>query len=553
MYGLCMSNIRRELRAGYVLIPEKFGLEGFKWAGGVNFKALDELPESVKWWFSCLGFIRVLFIGSPIQESDELICKEIIADFFEHNCQLSPSFSRAWDGHAVAYRAIVLIDLYKISNDKTYLLPLLRKHLDFLYSEENFQGHWNHGIDQSIALIKLGECLADKIAIDLGVARLCDSLKVVVDDEGVSIEQAIHYQLYSYKQVMKSVDVINSVCDDDNILSMLNALLDKRKLMGDFLAHATKPDGSYFEIGDTPLQRAEIIGHEEADYAASLGEIGKVPKERFKVYKAGYIFGHSQWGEVKEASAYSIRFGLPRRVHGHNDHSSVIYFTDGREIIREGGFHGYTDDEHRGFLRSLKAHNVVYVEDPKLRFKSCHSHLIACSIKDKVQKYTVLSNPYDGVESTRTLVFSQNPEAMVVIDSLESDKEVRAVQRWNFGKNIILKCEGGDVLSESGGFKITQCFPYDEIRVDNEGDDGNQPLVSSGAMYQLESCSSVMTFRSGRRVTFLTVFCFSNDGDFPVVYHSKSSKKGVRRMLSISKGDNRVEVNFLDNGNVDVV
>lgn len=547
-----MNKVRRKLREGVVVTPDKFGVGEVSWAGGVNFQDLNNLPESVKWWFSCLGFLRLLFTHAPIQVSDELICKKIIIDFFENNPQSSPSFSRAWDGHAVAFRAGVLIDLYEISSSGDYLSSLLKRHLDFLFLEENFQGHWNHGIDQSIALIKLGKCLDEKPAIDVGVARLCESLSVLVDKEGVSIEQAVHYQLYNYKQVSKSVELIKTVCDDQNILSMLDGLLHKQKLMGVFLAHATRPDGSYFEIGDTPFQRAEIIGHEEADYAASLGETGQAPKERFKVYKAGYIFGRSQWNKGNEASAYSIRFGAPRVVHGHNDHSSFVYYTKGREVLREGGFHGYTDDDNRKYLRSLEAHNVVYIEDPELKFSPCHSQLVSSRVRDKFQKYTVISNPYDGVENKRTLIFSKSPEAIVVIDSLESKKEVRAAQRWSFGDKLSVEFNGSEVTSKNGVFKLIQYYPFDEIRVFNEKDGCNPSLVSTRTMYKLDKSSSVITYRSGRKVTFLTVFLFSNNGIFPNAQHKKSKSKDMRRVLDVWQGERRLRVGFLENGDVDI-
>lgn len=548
-----MNKVRRKLREGVVVTPDKFGVGEVSWAGGVSFNDLNNLPESVKWWFSCLGFLRLLFTHSPIQLSDELICKKIIMDFFENNPQSGPSFSRAWDGHAVALRAGVLIDLYDISLSGDYLSPLLKKHLDFLFLEENFQGHWNHGIDQSIALIKLGKCLDEKPAIDVGVARLCESLSILVDEEGVSIEQAIHYQLYNYKQVIRSVDIIKAVCDDQNILSMLDGLLNKQELMGSFLAHATKPDGSYFEIGDTPFQRAEIIDHKEADYAANLGEVGQAPKERYKVYQAGYIFGHSQWGKENEASAYAIRFGVPRIVHGHNDHSSVVYYTNGREVLREGGFHGYTDDENRRYLRSPRAHNLVYVENPDLKFKASHSILESSFISSCWQKYVISMSPYEGVFTRRSLVFSQDPEVMIVVDALDSEVEVRAVQSWHFGKGIYLeKKSHHEVTSSDGAVKLIQLYPFDSIEMLNEEDAGNNCLVSSGTMYDLDKCGSVKTARSGKEATFLTVISFSPNAEHPRVKHKKPKENGVRRVLEIMKEGRGVKVSFLNDGEISI-
>lgn len=346
-----MQEIRRKLRNGYIVPPEKYGISEISWRNGIDYESLSDAPESFKWWLSCLGFLKLLMTSEKFSDSDAEIVKFIIEDWAKH----SGKFSRTWDGHAVALRVEVLVETVYRMEESSWLSSILDEHLDYLVLERNFQGNWNHGIDQARSLIRISALLRNEAAKELGLNRLIDALNVVVDDEGVTVEQSIHYQLYNYKQIKMCVELLESIGLDPN--DHLKDVLKRFQLMPVFLAHATKPDGFYFEIGDTPVERAEVIPGTFAEYAASMGKSGQRIKDRVKVFEnSGYIFGRSGWGEAGRAftqeSAYSIRFGPSRKIHGHNDHFSLIYISRGREIIRDGGFHGYTDDSVRKYLRA---------------------------------------------------------------------------------------------------------------------------------------------------------------------------------------------------------
>lgn len=550
-----MKELRRKLRNGIITPPEKFGVKDIAWKGGINYVEMNLMPESVKWWLSCMGFLKLLFVNDLLADEDETISRTIIEDWYKKNPLGSCVFPRAWDGHAVALRAEVFVEVSKRSRDKEYLSNILKEHLCFLLDEKNFQGNWNHGVDQANALIRLAKFMQCEESEKIGVRRLEEALDALVDHQGVTIEQSIHYQLYNYKQIKKCIGVLMEL-DLKNKNEFFFSLLERKELMKTFLAHATRPDGNYLEIGDTPTQLAEALPKSDAEYAATLGKCGFPPLEKVKVYDAGYIFGRSGWGETRrfqDESHYAVRFGPSRIVHGHNDHGSILYYTNGREVLRDSGFHGYTADATRQFLRLIEAHNTVSISTPSMKFKGCETKLLSSQMNGGWQKFTLLSHPYDGVSHKRSIVFSRSPETIVIVDEVSSATEVTASQRWHFGDSFELrKLNDTTVESKDKLMEMRQLYSFEDLKVFNSDDEDNPTIVAGLKMYETKKCPLVITERKGTSISFLTTFAFFSEAGAPQFVHKKVGVNGVRRSLRIFDNKSNIEVLFLEGGGLDV-
>lgn len=543
------------MRGGIITMPEKFGVEDVRWRGGFDFIELERMPESAKWWLSCLGCLRRLIIDSRVSAEDAAICREIIEDFVGRNPTAEPAFPRAWDGHAAALRTGVLLDVAAGSEEAAYLDPILRNHLDFLADEDNFQGQWNHGVDQAIALIQVARRLSDREALRLGLTRIKAALDVIVDDEGVTIEQAIHYQLYNFRQISRSVALLKSIGDEsaDELIAILGQ---RQRRMRRFLAHATKPDGAYYEIGDTPLQEASSLPGAEAEFAATQGVSGTKPRTECAIYEGGYIFGRTGWGEdrpYEDESSYAMRFGPPRKIHGHFDHGSILYHALRRDILREGGFHGYTVDETRTRLRSPETHNGVTfaAEDAKLLARP--SMLVDYRITERWQSYTVRLDQYKKVSHFRTLIFCRDPEVLIVFDRLKSGQEVNAIQRWHFGDGLNFEARDRKTFRTGNRLvEVRQHHPFDTLEYFASDDAGNSSCVAGEKMYETRKCPLIMTQRKGRSPTFLTTIAVSPDGSLPSYVSGKSDETGVSRRLVVAGKNHSIELKFLDNDDLQI-
>src|SRR5581483_9092550 len=87
------------------------------------------------------------------------------------------------------------------------------------------------------------------------------------------------------------------------------------------------------------------------------------PAERNCLYRdAGYIFGRSGWGRSRpydKEMYYTARFGPGRDAHGQNDHTSLTFFAQGRNLIVEPGHIGYDAGNWRTWLQSPQSHNAL--------------------------------------------------------------------------------------------------------------------------------------------------------------------------------------------------
>lgn len=518
------------LRGGLVPTPPKYNIEPFSWQGGIDYDAYADAPESFKWWMACLGFVRILCTSNPLGAPEEAIVTEILRDWLEHNPQENPKNSRAWDAHAVAYRTETMVIVAECISDDSWLRPHLREHLEHLAAEENYAGNWNHGVDQAKSLIRVGRHLGDESAAAIGVKRLEESILSTVDDEGVTVEQAVHYHYFNYEQIVGYLPFLEG--SDTSITERLRARLEK---MPTFLAHATRPDGTWFEIGDTPYEPAKSIPGTVAEFAVTAGKSGPKPRELFKSYSNGYAFGRSGWGENKlfaEESAYALRYGEPRQIHGHLDHLSVRFVSGGVEMIKDGGFHGYTDDADREWLRSPESHSTFIARTRRKQSTGNPSKLTYTDCTDDWRSYTIVANPVQGTVLTRSVSFEFGPDVMVVWDRVDSEDATEIEQRWILPAEARL-ASAGSVIRGSGPvpFSATQLVKTENTLAIN-ADGEKAPQGATHQMYEMVPNASIQYTNHGPDGEFVTVFRFGDaDG------HSTPT---LRKRAFFSKNPTRV-------------
>jgi hypothetical protein len=169
---------------------------------------------------------------------------------------------------------------------------------------------------------------------------------------------------------------------------------------------------------------------------------GPRPTKRVSVYKAGYVFGHSGFGQARpfeKESFYSLRFGRARQVHGHFDHSSITYFAHGIPMLVDSGHDGYQDSAQRDFLRSQAAHNVLTVTGVKP--KDVSTALVRRKIEKDWQFYETADRSY-GVERTRSVLFAQGPDIAVVLDRTSASRTTHSYrQLWHLDPSMKVQRE----------------------------------------------------------------------------------------------------------------
>ena len=330
-----------------------------------------------------------------------------------------------WGGHAVAIRAASLSALSEIFPEDEWLHEAIEYHGKWLL--EHFDGYWNHGLSQALALMVVGDRLSDKSMLDAGADRAKACLEVMIDGEGAINEQAPEYANYIERLRQTTVEAFE-------LFEALGAdvLRAKKEPLEEFIAHSLTPGGTFVEIGDSMPRRPEFVRGGALEFALSNGATGtEIP--RVKVYVAGYIFGRSGFGQRRPKdleSYYTLRFGPPRQIHGHFDHLSLTYWDRGRNIIVDAGHPGYAKGPLRTYAQSRLAHNVLTVRG-KEHDAEATSRLVDYRVEESWSAYDLEDTAWEGLCWKRSACFV-DCGPFVVSDSLEPTRAVEyAEQRWN--------------------------------------------------------------------------------------------------------------------------
>lgn len=480
---------------------------------------IDELQETAQWHYHRIGGGCGFLLSKYTQYNAELI-NNIVTLWIEANKITNgfPNSKQAWSGHTVGLRLDFICNYYLYCLINDYSIPNINKiietinyHLDYILEESNYDGNWNHGLDQSIALLKASYLLSNNEGKDFAVQRILENFKHSFDREGVNNEQSIMYHDYNitrYSLAFKLLDIMK--INKPNI----QEIMDKAKL---FLVHSLDPKGYYSMIGDTVLKQPLLDSRNSyVDYLVTGGESGLKPFfDTKKIYKAGYIFGRSSWESIQNPSYYTLRFGPGRLVHGHNDHMGVTYFSDFTNILVDGGFHGYKSkqDKLRAHLLSPNAHNVVFSKKYRKYNWSMPTIIMNSYQSDEFDFYTFYDFPYRGVRRFRSIMIDINNDFILVHDQIISDTDAEFIQSWNIGHQLEVKTNNNIVdltLKDSNYFLIGDSMAKLEIIKGSVSSKDNNEQVLGGyeglGHNHIEEINTIHYEKYGKDLVWFTAF-----------------------------------------------
>ncbi len=364
----------------------------------------------------------------------------------------------AWAEHPIALRAPALVCL-SMHVKADWLTKSLVEHARMLSNPALYEKGHNHGMDQDIALLRIGCRYGHKEWTGLAVRRLTNSVKLDIDGQGALQEQAPRYGLYVHERLAVAMHDIK-----DCGLKVPSRITERWKLLEGYITQATQPNGYMVPIGDG---------------AADVRPSGFTPSETktVRVYRAGYVFGRTTWGDrpakagddaddktgdkardttggdgsgraAKDGDAagsafYSIRFGPALKFHGHEDHLGVTYYAQGRDLLVEAGFVSYENTPYRRWTMSPEAHNVPIVQGARFRGRTATA-LTASSIHADRQSFKLTDKAY-GVPRTRSVLVNHGEDMMAVLDTVPKGSKVRNL--WHFAAGLkVLSNHGGTIV-----------------------------------------------------------------------------------------------------------
>lgn len=443
--------------------PERLLRGEFELAGpGASTFDPDDMPwdgneerhPSWNLWLHSLKWLDRLIpvaldFDDPQATPEARLALQIVHSWAKWNEGQDRSVESAWHGHPTALRLTTLLAVGQVYPTDEVVHSLVLLHVEHLVEEENFDGYWNHGLVQSIALLGAGLQLGRRDVTDIARVRIGGCLDEMIDEEGAINEQAPGYSqfIYSLFSVVERIYTVNA-------MPGRSRLRDRLRKLEDFVVHSTRPDGTFVQLGDTAREPGPVMRYGSVKRVSAEGIDGTPPTRRSAVFARGYAFARSGWGTERPYDSedyFSLRFGPQRIIHGHNDHTSVTWMHEGHDIVVDSGHGGYAPGAYRNFLRSVEAHNVVVVDGERHDW-SASTTLTRHESYDTHEFFEVEDRGYPSVRRARSVAFVPG-RPMLVVDRLLSDGVPRLYrQLWHLAPELQLTrlSEGLAILERDG-------------------------------------------------------------------------------------------------------
>ncbi|MET7280421.1 heparinase II/III family protein [Kribbella sp. NPDC005582] len=414
------------------------------------------------------------------------------------------------------------------------------------YIIEHWSGIRNHGTDESIALFGVG-CTFDradlkKKAIDRFNAAVVQS----IDSEGSTNEQSVGYAGFNYRLWGRAAEVVRRCGDDPG-----PAIESRRKLLADWMALATKPNGELFQIGNTTQEEVKTEPGTPWEFVATQGAKGPRPDRRTGIFRAGYIFGRTGWGEHRpydEESAYSIRFGQSMKYHGHDDHTSINYNWHGQDVLIDPGYYGYKKGDLQNWAPSQAAHNVMTI--PTAKTKLAPTRLVGSVSTANSDYYELADEPAEGVSRSRDLLILKDPDLVISLDRAESAGSQRYETLWHLPPGQSVTVQSPTTAVATGGGMQTHLFqiPFGETTGTTTVEQGKSNPAQGWYLpdiFHAKPAPVVKFTQTGLNARILSVVAPSATGE-KVSYSTRSA--GTNFFVELTVGAQKITVKVTPDG-----
>nr|WP_238354995.1 heparinase II/III family protein [Kribbella sandramycini] len=409
---------------------------------------------------------------------------------------------------------------------------------------EHWSGIRNHGTDESIALFGIG-CTYNRADLkELAVKRLNEAVVHAIDDEGTTNEQSVGYASFNYRLWGRAAEVLRACKTEPG-----PEIDRRREKLALWLALATKANGELHQIGNTNKQKTETAPGTPLEFVASQGKKGTKPAKRTGIYRAGYIFGRTGWGDNRpfgQESSYSIRFGFPRAYHGHEDHTAITYNWHGRDVLIDPGYLGYRKNEKQEWARTQYAHNVMTI--PTAKSRNAKTKLVGAVSTPNSDYYELNDQPAEGVDRSRDVLVLKDPDLVIALDRGQSGTTQRYETLWHLppGHQVTVDANGVAVARQPrSGMKthliqipLDGAIPAGSTTVE-EGRSNPAQGWFAPTIFNPVPAPVVKFTRTGQSVRILSLIIPSKEAE-KVTYTTRTT--GTATLVDLAVGTRKVTV-----------
>jgi hypothetical protein len=450
----------------------------------------------------------------------------LLQDWLAHNPKIDPPSHFSWNDHSTAWRGYALACTKDVLGPSDWLTAALELHGETLADPAFYVNVGNHALNQATALLEIARVLGRADWLALAGNRINTLVGVSVDAEGVSNEQSVGYQRYNWRRYTAAR---KRMLANGLPLAPEFSRVDR---MSQFLGDATLPNGEYEMLGDT---RA----------AGALPIPGPKPTTNVAVYRAGFLFARTGWGETRPFANevhVSLRWGPAPYIHGHADGMALTMYGFGARLLLDSGAYSYDRDAWRGYFKSRQAHNVVTVVG--LPWSSTASTtLLGHSSGDRYAYTRTRTSGYAGITQTRTVLFSTRLGYAVVDDRGIASTARMFEQLWHLAPGSRPLVVGTSVVTRtsSGNVLIRQLVGAPATSVVTGRTDPIQGWISY-ADKQKQAAPVVSARRHGTRVRYLTLIVPGSGTPDAKVTNVRITSTGYRFNITVGTVTEQVVV-----------
>ncbi len=303
--------------------------------------------------------------------------REFIISFMENNALEKPPLT---DPHTSAFLSMMLVSFgIKLEREGLFspdqsalFLKGLRNRALFLSDDDNYEGDYNHGLTEALALFLIGEMYPYLASSEewktLALKRLALTIQGTVDTDGAEVEQSPFYHYY----VLKFFWEIEKWAKQYSVDLPGLPLEDIIKLMMTFGGYMVQPDGLTPDMGSSTRFNLyeDRICKEMAPlnsfftYVYTKGKKGEAPQQSSRLFStAGFSVLRTPFQSSSFSDATHILFdvGPYRTNHSQLDALNFTFYAS-RPLLVDSGLFTYEKGEKHDYYAGTSAHNTIVVD-----------------------------------------------------------------------------------------------------------------------------------------------------------------------------------------------
>lgn len=226
----------------------------------------------------------------------------------------------------------------------------------------------NHGLMANLRLVEAGTHAGRPDWSKAAGERIRREAGLAFTRLGTSYEQSSGYQAINAELWQQAAQTLADLNPNDPVIPTIRTTVRRAHSVSEWV---TEPDGGVVQIGDT--KRA-----------------GGTPAPRrtervFRDDAAGLVVGRWSWKDPN-TTYYTLRYGPPRRAHGHHDKASLTWTAAGSRVLVGSGYFSYeAANRFSQYQKTPQSSNVAIPvgANPKLTATAKVTRSIQRSTRDR--------------------------------------------------------------------------------------------------------------------------------------------------------------------------